>query len=176
MPMLNQLRAVATVALLGACGSPSRDTNGSDTARGGRVAGDGSSSAVALSPTGCRLEGDWTPCAVADRFAHAGVVATPQPDSIRHPFFSVAGIEYFVGNPEHRVQVFLFPSAEIRARETAALDSVTAAPPGQRVTWRTPPTLVVSQNLAAVVLSVNDRTVERLSLALGAGLPQPAKR
>lgn len=124
----------------------------------------------------CRLEGDWTPCAVEDRLLHAGVVLDRQADPVRHPFLRVPGTVYHVGSADHQLQVFLYASEADRRRDTAALDSTTAAPPGVRVAWPAPPTLVTSQNLAAIILSLNDRTVERLALALGAGLPQPAKR
>lgn len=122
------------------------------------------------------MEGDWTPCAIEDRLTRSGVVFTKKPDAVTLPFFSVTGTTYEIGNPEHEVQVFLYPSAAARERDTAALDSVSASPKGTRHAWRTPPTLVTSNNLAAVILSLNDRTVERLALALGAGLPQPEKR
>jgi len=124
----------------------------------------------------CPLEGEWTPCAVEDRLVHAGVVIERQPEPARHPFFAVEGTVYHVGSPDHELQVFLYPSSAERERDTAALDSATASPKGTRASWKAPPTLVTSNNLAAVILSLNDRTVERLALALAAGLPQPAKR
>jgi hypothetical protein len=56
------------------------------------------------------------------------------------------------------------------------LDTVFVSPPGKRITWRWPATLVTSQNLAAIILSLNERQAERIALALGAGLPAaPAK-
>ncbi len=122
------------------------------------------------------MEGNWTACAVEERLKRAGVVIEKQADPVQHPFMSVPGATYHIGNAEHELEVFLYPSAEARARDTAALDSTTVSPRGTRVAWRTPPTLVVSNNLAAIILSVNDRTVERLTLALAAGLPEPEKR
>jgi len=122
------------------------------------------------------MEGDWTPCAVEERLVRAGVVLDRQEEPVQHAFLQVPGVRYHVGNAEHELQVFLYPSAEARERDTALLDSATVSPRGTRVAWRTPPTLVVSNNLVAVILSVNDRTVERLTLALGAGLPAPERR
>jgi hypothetical protein len=169
----------ALVAL--ACGS---DRGGdADSARGagaGEVgaAASGTSAPVA-DATGappCRLEGDWTPCAVEDRLLHAGVVLDRQADLVRHDFLRVPGTRYHVGSADHQLQVFLYASEADRRRDTDALDSAAASPRGTRVSWPAPPTLVMSQNLAAIILSLNDRTVERLSLALGAGLPQPGTR
>lgn len=124
----------------------------------------------------CPMEGDWTPCAVEDRLVHAGVVIEKQPEPSTYPFFSVPGVRYHVGSAEHQLLVFVYPTAEAREKDTALLDSATVSPKGSRVSWPEPPTLVVSNNLAAVILSLNDRTVERLALALSAGLPQPERR
>src|SRR5690606_1873247 len=135
----------------------------------------GAAPATAAGAPACPLEGDWTPCAVEDRLVHAGVVAERQPEPARHPFFAVEGTVYQVGSPDHELQVFLYASPAERERDTAALDSATVSPKGTRVAWKAPPTLVTSNNLSAVILSLNDRTVERLALALGAGLPQPEK-
>lgn len=159
-----------------ACAAPQADT-AADSARvsaASPAAGTGASRANGV--PACPMEGDWTPCAVEERLTRAGVVIERQDDAVRHPFLSVPGTSYQVGNAEHELQVFLYPSADERARDTAALDSATVSPRGTRVAWRTPPTLVVSNNLAAIILSLNDRTVERLTLALAAGLPAPEKR
>lgn len=162
------------VALLSACSGPAH-REGEKAPPPASGAGVPASAAPGAKPA-CALEGDWTPCAVEDRLLRAGVVAERQPAPVRHPFFAVEGILYQVGGPDHELQVFLYPSAAARARDTDALDSATVAPRGTRVMWKAPPTLVTSNNLAAVILSLNDRTVERLALALGAGLPQPGQR
>lgn len=107
---------------------------------------------------------------------HAGVVLSRQPDTVAHPFLHVPGVLYQVGSAEHELQLFLYPSTAAREADTAALDSATVSPRGTRVVWRTPPTLVMSNNMVAVILSLNDRTVERLALALGAGLPKAPDR
>ena len=48
-----------------------------------------------------------------------------------------------------------------------------AAPRGTSDTrlWRWPAQLVTSNNMAAIILSLNPRQAERIALALGAGLP-----
>lgn len=163
---------ILLVAGLAACGT-SREGGAADSAA---LARQRSTSAAVPTDSGalppaCPMEGDWTPCAVEERLERAGVVLERQEEPVQHPFLQVPGVRYFVGNEEHELQVFLYPSAEARERDTSQLDSATVSPRGTRVTWRTPPALVTSNNLAAVILSVNDRTVERLTLALGAGLP-----
>ncbi|MEO6447457.1 MAG: hypothetical protein ABIZ91_02830 [Gemmatimonadaceae bacterium] len=157
-----------------ACGRASNDAAMTESAVASSPGATGGSATVA--DEGCRKEGDWSPCAVEDRLMRAGVVVERQPEPVTHPFLSVPGVLYHVGSADHQLQVFLYPSAAARARDTDALDSATVSPKGTRVPWPEPPTLVTSNNLAAVILSLNDRTVERLAFALGAGLPQPVGR
>jgi len=170
---------LAAALLLGSCGGK----GDADGERARAAGGDGAAVAAESLPAAdsagvprCRLEGDWTPCAVEDRLLHAGVVLDRQPDPVRHDFLRVPGTVYHVGSADHQLQVFLYASEADRRRDTDALDSATASPRGGRVAWPAPPTLVMSHNLAAIILSLNDRTVERLALALGAGLPQPDPR
>ncbi|MBK6489323.1 MAG: hypothetical protein IPF98_21270 [Gemmatimonadetes bacterium] len=157
------------------CAAPPAD-RAADSARASVAASDPTSALDTTGAPSCPMEGNWTACAVEERLKRAGVVIEKQADPVQHPFMSVPGATYHIGNAEHELEVFLYPSAEARARDTAALDSTTVSPRGTRVAWRTPPTLVVSNNLAAIILSFNDRTVERLTLALAAGLPEPEKR
>jgi hypothetical protein len=129
----------------------------------------------AASDTTCPMWGNWRECSVVYRLTRAGLDVKRRDAPVRHPFLSVPGTVYEVRNAE--IEVFLYPSASDRARDTEALDSATVAPHGQPVVWRDPPTLVTSNNLAAIVLSPNDRQSERIALALGAGMPlDPPRR
>ncbi len=168
------LSAVIALAAL-ACSSRGEQPR-PDSAQGSGASARATSANAAGNAPACPMEGDWTPCAVEERLVRAGVVIEKQPAPTSYPFFTVPGVTYNVGSAEHELLVFLYPSAAARERDTAKLDSATVSPRGTHVAWRTPPTLVVSNNLAAVILSLNDRTVERLALALDAGLPQPEKR
>ena len=89
----------------------------------------------------------------------------PSPTGI----FSVAGTTYTLGAAE--LSVYLFRSAKERAAATAAIDTVTVAPRGGASPWSSPPTLITSNNLAAVLLSDNGRLIERVQNAITAGLP-----
>lgn len=119
----------------------------------------------------CPDYGLWEQCKVAERLDRAGVVLTPRNEPVRHDFLSVPGVVY--ENSRVELQVFVYASAEARERDTRQLDSATVSPPTQRIVWRWPATLVTSSNLAAIILSLNERSVERIALALGAGLPAP---
>lgn len=169
------LLALGICVIVGACVGSSNDKRASDSATSAAL----QSAAVATSATsdsGCRKEGDWAVCSVEDRLMRAGVVVARQPDSVTHAFLSVRGVVYEVGSKDHQMQLFLYPSTAARRRDTDALDSASVSPRGSRMSWPTPPTLVMSNNLAVIILSPNERTVERLALALGAGLPQPSKK
>ena len=117
----------------------------------------------------CPKWGDWQICSVEDRLTRAGLVLERDSKPVRHDFMSVAGVRYTVSKAE--VQVFVYPSAAARARDTDALDTVAVAPRGKQIIWPEPATLVTTNNLAAIILSVNARQSERIALALGAGLP-----
>lgn len=170
---------IAVATLASACSSEGKGDIGAGGSASASAGTPSAAPSTAATPDGkppCLLEGPWTACAIEDRLTHAGVVFDRQAEPVSYPFFGVPGTVYHIGNPEHVLQVFLYASAADRERDTKALDSAAVAPKGTRHAWRTPPTLVTSNNLAAVILSLNDRTVERLALALGAGLPQPEKR
>jgi len=92
-------------------------------------------------------------------------------DSVRQPFLSVPGAVYAVGAGE--LQVYLYPDSTARRRDFANVDTVRVQPAGSAVAWRATPTLMVSNNLAAILLSDSETQIERVRLALTAGLPEP---
>lgn len=119
--------------------------------------------------TGCQKSGAWQPCNVLDRLEHAGLVVKQQPAPARIPLFSVDGITYETNRAT--IHVFLYPDQAARRRDTDQLDSAAVAPRGGVYAWSDPAVLVTSNNLAAVIVSPNERQTERIVLALGAGLP-----
>jgi hypothetical protein len=113
--------------------------------------------------------GAWQECSVKERLGRAGLVIDSATGVVRHDFLRVPGIVLRTFRAE--VQLFLYSSEMERRKDTELLDSVEVAPKGRRVVWPQPAVLVTSGNLAAIVLSYNERLVERIALALGAGLP-----
>lgn len=167
---LHALFVLLAAASAVACGdAASRDGEGAPASEPGAA----ERAMRAPGDTGCVKEGDWAICSVEDRLERAGLVVERLREPASHPFFAVEGVAYRIGAREDEVQVFVYPTPADRRRDTDALDSATVSPKGSRVAWSAPPTLIMSNNLAAVVLSLNERTIERLALALGAGLPQP---
>jgi hypothetical protein len=124
---------------------------------------------------GCPEWGAWQMCSVEERLTRAGLVFQRDSQPVRHGFLRVPGIRYETFRAEF--EVFLYASAAERARDTDALDSSSVSPRGLRpIVWPMPATLVTSGNLAAIILSLNDRQAERIALALGAGLPAAPPR
>jgi len=111
----------------------------------------------------CPLTGKWELCSVRDRLEHAGLVPQPR-DSVRPAFASVPGVVYGIGRGE--LQIFLYPDSAARARDFARFDAAQVQSPAGT------PTLITSNNLAAILLSDNATQVERVRLALTAGLPE----
>jgi hypothetical protein len=117
----------------------------------------------------CPAYGLWRACSVEDRISRAGLAVKRREKGVHHDFMRVEGLVWETSRAE--VQVFLYASEEDRKKDTDQLDTVFVAPPGRRIVWRWPATLVTSGNLAAIILSLNGRQAERIALALGAGLP-----
>lgn len=117
----------------------------------------------------CPTFGLWQACSVEDRISRAGLAVNRREKGVRHDFMSVEGLVWETSRAE--IQVFLYASEADRKKDTDMLDTVFVAPQGKRITWRWPALLVTSNNMAAIILSLNGRQAERIALALGAGLP-----
>lgn len=130
-------------------------------------------SAGTSADTSCHKEGLWASCSVHDRLVRAGIVVHTKDEPARYPFLTVSGTTYGVGAGDDEVQVFLYTSEDARRADTDKLDSAAVSPKGARRTYKVPPMLVTSNNLTALVFTLNERTRERIALALSAGLPQP---
>jgi hypothetical protein len=96
-------------------------------------------------------------------------VVTQKPEPTRLPMFSVEGTTYTT--TQSTIHVFIYADEATRKRDIERIDSAAVTPRGGTYTWSDPAVLVTSNNLAAVVVSPNERQTERIALALGAGLP-----
>jgi hypothetical protein len=177
-------RAALTLALVSslACG---RETgSAADTAGGAsktapsvtpRAAGSTAAAAapvVAATPApnagGCVSEGAWQTCSVEKRLTDAGFVPVKKGNAPAG-VFDVPGTTYALGPAE--LSVYIFKSEKDRETASAAIDTVTVTKGGGASPWSTPPTFISSNNLIAVLLSDNGRLIERVQLAITAGLP-----
>ena len=116
----------------------------------------------------CVNEGAWQSCSVERRLIDAGFVLVNK-GAAPTGVFPVAGTSYTLGTAT--LHVYLFTSSKARETAVAAIDTVTVAPRGGVANWPMPPTLITSNNLAAVLISDNGRLVERVQNAITAGLP-----
>lgn len=147
-----------------------------ERARADSAAGAASATAAAAVPSlpECpNTTGRWDECNVRQRLERAGLAPQPLGDTLRQPLFSVPGIGYRVGRGE--LQVYLYESATALAKDLAELDTVRVQRGASAVSWSATPTLITSNNMAAVLLSEDGTQVERVRLALTAGLPAPTK-
>ena len=165
-----RLACIAVVAIAASCGgpevSPAADTGDGAPAS---AATDGAGTPAAAPLDSCPRFGAWQVCSVEKRLRDAGLVVkrsdAPPPAGIAPG----EAITYDLGPAE--LVVWLYASVEERVRASGALDSTTAQPTGSLQRWPRQATLIVSNNLLAVLQSENERTTERVMLALTAGLP-----
>jgi hypothetical protein len=109
---------------------------------------------------------------VFDRLERAGL-APQRGDTIRVPFIRSAGQTWRLGRAT--IHVFRYRDSVARHADFVALDSLRARPRNDTVTtWPGTPTVLVNDNLLAILLSDNAEQVERVSLALTAGPPPKA--
>lgn len=159
---------IGTVMLLAACGG-TEAPKAEETKAPETVAAE-STLATMPQPGGtCPAFGLWQACSVEDRISRAGLAVNRRDEGIHHDFMSVDGLVWETSRAE--IQVFIYASEADRKKDTDKLDTVFVAPPGKRIMWKWPAQLVTSNNMAAIILSLNGRQAERIALALGAGLP-----
>ncbi len=119
----------------------------------------------------CIHDGLWALCSVERRLRQAGFVVRPvQGAQVRRAGFNVLPSVYTVGKA--RLELFIYRDEASLARDIAGIDTILVAPAGDSNSWETTPVLVRSGNLAAVLLTQNQRQAERFALAITAGAPQ----
>lgn len=114
----------------------------------------------------------WDVDRVAERLVRAAVGPRriePVPDA--PPFFAGATTAAFTVARGGEVRVFIYPDSTARRAATEPLDPETVRPQGSKWSWPDRPLLIVSGNLAAVMLGSTAVQRERVQLALEAGLP-----
>ena len=119
--------------------------------------------------SGCPESGLWRTCNLVKRLERAGYVVVDS-GAVSRPFLSVPGTRYQLGREQ--LEVYLYPSADARERDLREIDTLRVSPPGDTIAWPATPTLLTSNNLAAILLGGSPRQVERVSNAIRAGLPR----
>ena len=128
------------------------------------------SNEVATRAAAAPSTGLWTEELLVERLVRAGVAPRAVTDVPEGPEWMQAKRLYFrAGGGE--LHVWIYTDSVARAAVTSLLDASTATPSGRAVTYEPPLTLVVQNNLAAVITGGDGRNHERIMLALQAGLP-----
>jgi len=117
----------------------------------------------------CVSEGEWQQCSVEKRLTDAGYVPINKGTSPAG-VFPVPGTTYVLGSAQ--LHIYIFKSAKEREQALAAIDTTAVTRRGSDAPWPTRPTLITSNNLVGVLVSDNGQLIERVQLAITAGLPR----
>ena len=166
------LRLVITVFVIAACSS-GKD-RAADSANTQSVAATQASAPQRMPATTgnpCEHTGLWSACSLERRLKQSGFVVRKLDEKPARAGFSIEPVVYSLGSS--RLEVFIYPDEKALAKDMQSLDTLAVAPKGSTASWPSPPTLIRSVNLAAVLLTQNQRQAERVVLAITAGPPQP---
>jgi hypothetical protein len=119
----------------------------------------------------CPATGTWQLCNVMERLERAGLAPRREPGDAREPPLSQTGIAITLGRAELRV--FIYSDRPARERDQARLERAKYVAATEPLSMQAEPTLIVSENLLAILRSRSDHQRERVSDALTAGPPQP---
>jgi hypothetical protein len=169
--------AVVGLATL-ACRKGEQARPGADSAAAMRAGPSAATSARAPDSTGapfttaekCPKYGLWQPCNVEDRLASSGLVFTKKPEPAPETWMRAPGLEYDFGG-RAVAKIFFYGSRAEQELVAITLDTALVTPKEKRVYWKEPAQFVFTNNLAAIVITLNERLAERIADALGAGLP-----
>lgn len=161
------LSAIAAAVSLAACKSKEAPPPPANTAS--------AESLVARVDT-CPGDGLWRPCVLTERMKRMGFDAKVlEADTTRVPFLSPPGMHYQIGKSGLLI-AFYFADAESAERSWKALDTLRLKPASDTANpWPSQPTSIRSGNLVAAFFGTSATQIERIGLALRAGVPTPAK-
>jgi hypothetical protein len=106
--------------------------------------------AVPLSDTVGSGSINWTLSDLQRRLSGVGLEPVAAGE-VRQPFMGGPGMRYEVDGGE--LQAYIYADAGAVARDTDRLDPATVSPPTMMISWKMPPTLIVSNNLALILLT-----------------------
>lgn len=84
--------------------------------------------------------------------------------SVRQPFMSVRGTVFAIGTAE--LQVYIYGDVGAAMRDVSKLDRVRVSPPTMNVDWIAKPSVMVANNLAAIIVTNDDGMRTRIAKAL----------
>jgi hypothetical protein len=123
------------------------------------------------STSACPRTGLWAECSLERRLKQSGFVVSRLSEQPSRAGFTTTPVVYSLGKT--RVEAFFYKTEAALTKDLQSLDTLAVVPKGSTGGWPSPPTLLHSANLAAVVLGQDARQSERVMLAITAGPPQP---
>jgi len=93
---------------------------------------------------------NWSVGDLQKRLRDVGIDLVPAGD-VRQPFLGAPGMRFTMPNGE--IQAYVYGDAVALSRDIDVLDTARVAPPGMMIEWRLPPALIVSNNLALILLT-----------------------
>lgn len=162
------MRSLALLVVCAACGVPAEQGESDQAAARAAIAdADATAARSASMPSTGRL---WTPDLLVERLVRAGVAPRRVEGASEGPVWMHATrLAFLAGGGE--LSVWIYPDSVARAAVTGTLDPTTGVPAGSAIPYELPITLVVQNNLAAIISGGIERNHERITLALEAGLP-----
>ena len=148
----------AGLLAIGACGTASKDRNTSDSVPPPPATVTRPTDTVAS--TG-RLQ--WT-LTNLEKVLRKNGLNPVRGGLVRQPFLGAEGVLYQIGQAD--LQVYLYADAVAVARDTDPLDTARVAPPTMQISWRMPPTLIVDNNMAAILLTRDAELRRKIRAAL----------
>ena len=124
----------------------------------------------------CPGDGLWHPCVLAERVKRMGFDAKVlETDTTRVPFLSPPGLHYQIGKAGLLIAFYLADSVSAK-KSWVALDTVRLVPLTDTVMpWPSKPLTIRSGNLVAAFFGTSATQIERIGLALRAGVPSPTR-
>ena len=122
----------------------------------------------------CPGDGLWRPCVLAERVKRMGFDAKVlAADTTRVPFLAPPGLHYQIGKAGLLIAFYFADSASAK-KSWLALDTLRLVPAADTGTpWPSKPLTIHSGNLIAAFFGSSATQIERIGLALRAGVPAP---
>ncbi|MFI5312302.1 MAG: hypothetical protein ACHQQ3_13765 [Gemmatimonadales bacterium] len=167
------MRAVfaAVIGLVVACTSPAeKKASAVKVARTAIAAESAKAAEAAARPA----TGRWDEAHLVESLVRAGLAPRALTQQKGEAYWNAPLLAYQLGSAS--LHAYIYADSVARRRVTDGLDSLSAAPRGVASPYPIPRLLIVQNNLAAVLIGGSDRQQDRVSLAIGAGLPVSTPR
>ena len=130
-------------------------------------------STVAAQAKSLPITGKWDEAHLVERLVRAGLAPQAMAGEKGEPYWKVPVHAFRLG--PNTLFVYLYADSVARRAVTSGLDTLTGAPKGTAAVYPPGHVMIVQNNLAAVMVGGTEAQIERVTLALEAGLPAPPR-